>query len=114
MKKAKGVTGNNFDSIVNQSEKPVFIDFYASWCDPCRVLGPTVDQIATSFEGRATVIKVNVEEESDLAGRFNVRSIPTVVILRKGKEVKRVAGAIARKAFLSSLEHVFEEKSVVA
>ena len=114
MKKAIGVTGKDFDSIVNQSDKLIFIDFYASWCDPCRVLGPTVDQIASSFEGRADVLKVNVEDESELARRFNVRSIPTVVILREGKEVNRVTGAVARKAFLSTLEHVIEGKSVVA
>ena len=96
MKKAIGVTGKDFDSIVNQSDKPIFIDFYASWCDPCRVLGPTVDQIASSFEGRADVLKVNVEDESELARRFNVRSIPTVVILREGKEVNRVTGGLTR------------------
>ena len=114
MKKAIQVTGKDFDSIVSQSDKPVFIDFYASWCDPCRVLGPTVDQIAASFEGRASVLKVNVEEESDLASRFNVRSIPTVVILREGKEAARVTGAIAREAFLSTLEHVLGDEKAVA
>ena len=114
MKKAIGVTEKEFDSIVSQRNKPVFIDFYASWCDPCRVLGPTVDQIAASFEGRADVLKVNVEEESNLGSRFNVQSIPTVVVLREGKEVARVTGAIARKAFLSTLELVLEGKSAVA
>lgn len=113
MSKAREVKGIEFDSIVSQSDRPVVVDFYASWCGPCRVLGPTVDEIAGSFEGRADVVKVNIDDEPELAGRFNVMSIPTLVFLRNGREVKRVTGAIPKGAFESTLEGIVSgEKSV--
>ena len=114
MKKALEVTQKKFDSIVGQSDKPVVVDFFASWCGPCKVLGPTVDEIAASFDGRARVLKVNVDQETELASRFNVMSIPTIVFLRDGKEVKRVTGAIPKGAFESTLEAILDDEKTVA
>ena len=114
MKKAKEVTGKVFDTIVKESDKPVVVDFYASWCGPCRLLGPTVDEIATSFEGRAEVLKVNIDDETELASRFNIMSIPTIVFLRNGEEVKRVTGAIPKGAFESTLETLVDGEKTVA
>ena len=114
MKKAMVVARGEFDSIVSQSNKPVVVDFYAPWCGPCRVLGPTVDEIAASFDGRVEVLKVNVDQETELSSRFNVMSIPTLVFLRDGKEVKRVTGAIPKGAFESTLENLLNGKNTVA
>ena len=114
MKKAMKVTRKEFDSIVSQDDKPVVVGFYAPWCGPCQVLGPTVDEIAASFDGRANVLKVNVDRETELAGRFIVMSIPTIVFLRDGKEVKRVTGAIPKGAFESTLEDILKDEKTVA
>ena len=114
MSKARAVKGSEFDKVVNQSDRPVVVDFYASWCGPCRVLGPTVDEIAGSFEGRADVLKVNIDDEPELAARFNVMSIPTLVFLRNGREVKRVTGAIPKGAFVSTLEGIVSGETQAA
>ena len=74
-------------------EKSVaLVDFWASWCGPCRMVGPTIEQLAQEYEGRASVGKVNVDEEGGLAGDFGVMSIPTVVLFKDGKEVERLVG----------------------
>lgn len=108
MKKAMEVARKEFESIISQSDKPVVVDFYAPWCGPCRVLGPTVDEIAASFDGRVEVLKVNVDNETELSSRFDVLSIPTLVFLKDGKEVKRVTGAIPKGAFESTLENLLD------
>lgn len=114
MKKAMEVARKEFESIISQSDKPVVVDFYAPWCGPCRVLGPTVDEIAASFDGRVEVLKVNVDNETELSSRFDVLSIPTLVFLQDGKEVKRVTGAIPKGAFESTLENLLDGEKTVA
>ena len=114
MKKAKEVPLKEFDSIVSQSKNPVVVDFYAPWCGPCQLLGPTVDEIAASFDGRVEVLKVNVDKETKLSSRFNVMSIPMLVFLRDGKEVKRVTGALPKSAFASTLENLLDGDKTVA
>ena len=114
MKKALKVARKEFDSLVSQSNTLVVVEFYAPWCGPCRVLGPTVDEIAASFDGRVEVLKVNVDEETDLSSRFSILSIPTLVFLRGGKEVKRVTGAIPKGAFESTLKNLLDGEKTVA
>ena len=114
MEKAKEVTQKELDTIVSQTKKPVVVDFYAPWCGPCRVLGPTVDELAASFEGRAEVLKVNVDSEPELAERFNVLSIPTIVFFRDGREVKRVTGALPKSAIESTLGRIVGGERTVA
>ncbi len=72
---------------------PMLVDFWADWCGPCRMLAPTIDKLADKFDGRVAVGKVNVDEEGELAQRYGVMSIPTVVLFKDGKEVERVVGA---------------------
>lgn len=85
-------TKSNFDELVLQADKPVLVDFWAAWCMPCRMLGPTIEELAEEAEGRAYVGKVNVDEEGELAMKYGVRSIPTLIIFRDGKEVERMVG----------------------
>ena len=85
------VTNENFDEIKN-SEKPVLLDFYADWCGPCRMLGPSLEQIETQYNGKFTLVKVNVDEQAPLAMEYGISSIPAVKLFVKGKIVGEVVG----------------------
>ena len=85
-------TKDNFEQLVLGADKPVLVDFWATWCMPCRMLSPTIEEIAEEADGRAYVGKVNVDEEGELAIRYGVRSIPTLIFFRDGKEVARMVG----------------------
>ncbi len=80
------------------------VDFWAEWCGPCRMLGPTIEDLAAKYEGRALVAKVNVEEEPELAGRFGVANIPTVVFLKNGLEIDRLVGLMPPDAYQAVLD----------
>ena len=86
------VNQENFDKLINQSALPVLVDFWAPWCGPCRMLGPILDELAAEDEGKVIIAKVNVDEEMDLAARFGVVSIPTMVFFRNGKMEDRLVG----------------------
>lgn len=79
------ITNENFESEVMQSQMPVLVDFWASWCGPCKMLAPTVAQIADEYEGRVKVGKVNVDEQPDLARRYGIASIPTLMLFENGQ-----------------------------
>ena len=98
------ISKENFES-VKASEKPVLVDFYAEWCGPCRMVSPIVDEIAEEHP-EYLIGKVNVDNESELAREFSVVSIPTLVILKNGKLVKRIVGARSKAAILEQLASV--------
>ena len=96
------ITKSNFQELVLNADKEVLLDFWASWCGPCRMVSPIVDEIAQE-RGDILVGKVNVDEEMELASSFQVMSIPTLVVLKNGQVVNRVVGARPKDAILSLL-----------
>ena len=86
------ITKSNFENEVLKSDKPVLLDFWASWCGPCKMLSPIISQIAEKYEGKIKVGKVNVDEQPELANAFRVASIPTVVVMKDGKAVNTSVG----------------------
>ena len=99
----KHVKTSEFDEIMDAAPLAM-VDFWASWCGPCKMLSPTVEALAEQYEGKALVCKVNVDEEPDLARRFGVMSIPTVVFLKNGREFDRKVGVMPPEAFISVLD----------
>lgn len=95
------ITGANFEEEVLKSELPVLVDFWAAWCGPCRMLAPAVAQIAAECEGKVKVGKVNVDEEPELAQRFGIMSIPTVLVFKDGKKVNQSIGLVPKDKLLA-------------
>lgn len=88
------ITSANFEQEVVKSTKPVLVDFWATWCMPCRMLAPTVEEIADEYSDKLVVGKINVDEEPDLARKFRVMSIPTLIVFENGEEVRRSVGVV--------------------
>ena len=86
------VTDATFESEVLKSDQPVLVDFWAAWCAPCRMLTPTVEAIAEKYQGKARVVKLNVDENVDSSSRYGIKGIPTLILFRGGKEADRVVG----------------------
>ena len=92
----------NFETDVLQNELPVLVDFWAPWCGPCRLVSGVVDELAQEYVGRASVVKVNTDEQAAIASRYGIRSIPTLVVFKGGQAVDQVIGAVP-KATLSKM-----------
>ena len=86
------LSDNDFDATVNHSDKPVLIDFWANWCGPCRALGPTIEKLAETYDGKVVVGKVDVDQAPNLSAKFRIQSIPCIIAFRNGVEVGRVIG----------------------
>jgi thioredoxin 1 len=89
---------------VIDSIKPVFVDFWAEWCGPCRMVGPVVEELARDYEGKVNFVKVNVDEANELAAKYNIFSIPTLMILNKGQVVAQQVGAASKEAYKNMIE----------
>ncbi len=104
MSSAATLTTAAFDDEVAKSDIPVLVDFWAVWCGPCRMIAPTIDELATEYAGKVKVMKVNVDEEGELAQRFGVMSIPTLIVFKEGKPADQIVGAQPKAAIAGRLE----------
>ena len=97
-------TEANFEAEVLQSDIPVFVDFYADWCGPCKMMSPVIDKLADEFDGKIKVGKINVDDESEIAAQFGIMSIPNMKFFKGGKVVDEVVGAIPKAAMKAKFE----------
>jgi len=97
------LTSSTFDETVNASTKPILVDFWAEWCGPCKTIAPILEQIASENGDDITIAKLNVDDYGDIAGRFSVMSIPTMIVFDKGEPAKRMVGAVPKSRLLEEL-----------
>lgn len=102
------LNNDNFETEVIQSEKVVLVDFWATWCGPCRMLTPIVEELATDYDGKVKVCKVNTEENADITGQYGVISIPTLIIFKGGKPVDQIIGAVPKETIVNKLDAALE------
>lgn len=102
----KILTVDSFDEAISTSEQPIIVDFWAEWCGPCKMIAPVLDEIATENAGKISIAKVNVDENPDLARRFEVMSIPTLIVFKGGEPVKRMVGAKNKAGLLEDLSDI--------
>ena len=98
------LTDDNFDEQIKKVSGPVLVDFWAAWCGPCKMIAPSLEQLAGEMAGRATVAKVNVDENGDVANRFGIRSIPTLIIFKEGRVVDQIVGALPKEQIRRMVE----------
>ena len=101
---AMKLDSSNFDSVLATKNRPVMVDFWATWCGPCRMVAPVIEQVAEEYEGRAIVGKVDVDECGDLAMRYGVMSIPTVMVFVNGQPVAKQIGAAPKTTYAAMLD----------
>ena len=95
------LSSENFEATVNEGVS--LVDFWAPWCGPCRMIAPVIEELANDFDGKANICKVNTDEQQELASKFSVRSIPTILLMKDGKVVETMIGAASKQAFADKL-----------
>jgi thioredoxin 1 len=103
MGKAIEITDANFDEITN-SDKPILVDFWAEWCGPCKMIGPVVEELASDYEGKAIIGKVDVDSNPNTSAKFGIRSIPTLLVIKNGKIVEKQVGAVPKSVLTQKID----------
>jgi thioredoxin 1 len=101
------ITDANFEELVEKSEKPVLVDFWAEWCGPCRMVGPVVEELSKDYEGKAIVGKVDVDSNSAISAKFGIRNIPTILFFKGGQVVDKQVGAVQKSVLDAKLKALF-------
>jgi thioredoxin 1 len=101
------LTQDNFEEEVLKSDKPVVVDFWATWCMPCKMLAPTIEEIANEYKSKYKIAKLNIDEAMDIATNLTVMNIPTLIFFNNGEEIARMVGAASKKDILKKIEEVF-------
>ena len=100
------ITDANFEELVLKADKPVVLDFWAVWCGPCRMVGPIVEEMATEYEGKAVIGKVDVDNNPAVASKFGIRNIPTIIFFKDGDIVDKQVGAVPKQILVGKLEAI--------
>ena len=108
MSNASSLTTAEFSEKIENAKGVALVDFWASWCGPCRMLAPTIDEIADDFKGRASIYKVNVDEEGELAAKFGIMSIPTLIVFKDGAAVDKLVGVVPKENIASAIENALK------
>jgi thioredoxin 1 len=104
------LSSKNFESEVLKSDVPVMVDFWATWCGPCRMIAPIVEELATEYEGKAKVAKLDVDSNQDIAMNYRILSIPNLLFFKDGKVVDQIIGAVPKKQFIDKMERLIVAK----
>lgn len=96
----------DFNDKILKADTPVLIDFWAPWCGPCKMVAPELEAVASEYEGKAVIVKVNVDEQQGLASKYNVMGIPTLLLFKDGKEAERIVGYRPRKDLMDAIDKV--------
>ena len=100
------MTSDNFDQEVLKSAQPVLVDFWAEWCGPCKMIAPLLNELATEYDGKAKIAKVNVDDSQNLAAQFNINSIPTLLFFKNGQVVDQVVGVKSKRDLKTKLDQI--------
>ena len=98
-----------WETDVISSDKPVFVDFWAEWCGPCRMVGPVVEELAVDYEGKVNFVKGNVDQAGEIASKYNIFSIPTLILLHKGEIIAQQVGAGSKETYQNMIDRALEK-----
>jgi thioredoxin 1 len=100
------ITDANFEELVMNADKPVVVDFWAEWCGPCRMIGPVIEEMATEYDGKAIIGKVNVDQNPGVSAKFGVRNIPTILFVKNGEIADKSVGAVPKAQLTAKLDAI--------